>query len=227
MRLRLRHSYDFGPIREQVGTDLLKPAAWDAARSAHGAFSLVENREDWEARSANPDLVRRAHDIAAVAYRLDATRLCSHGVGTAALEFNLLCQAPKLELTCTDYAPWTVDRLSRLFPEVTVILRNLTDPDPPTADLHLMHRLDAELDDVAWRSVFTNLSEPILFVPNAILDLGGAMREVGRRMLKARRLTRAGWSRNEAALRSLWERSHSAQSVTVGTSRAFLLQPRH
>ena len=226
MRIRIRHAYDFGPERGVVGRTLLDPSAWDAARSLPGPFELPENRVDWERCARRGDLERRAQDVASVARELGASSLCSHGVGTASLELNLHRAAPELNLTCTDYAPLTVERLRRLFPEAEVVLRNLVDPGPPLADVHLMHRLDAELDDDDWRSVFAAMERPILFVPNVVLDLAGAARETARRLVRRGSLTNAGWFRNEAALRALWSESHSDRPLTISDSRGFLLEPR-
>jgi hypothetical protein len=226
MRIRVRHAYDFGPGRAAVGSTLLAPSAWDAARSLPGPFGLPETREEWEESAERGDLRERARDVVAVAREVGATRLCSHGVGTASLELNLHRLAPELQLVCTDYAPLTVERLRRLFPEAEVMLRDLTDPDPPPADLHLMHRLDAELDDDAWRSVLAAIDRPILFVPNVVLDLAGVGRELARRVLRRGSLTEAGWFRNEAALRALWSTSHRDRPLTISDSRAFLLEPR-
>jgi hypothetical protein len=209
-----------------VGANLLEPSAWDAARSLPGAFELPATRAEWERGARRPGLEARARDVAGVARELGAERLCSHGVGTASLELNLHRAAPDLHLVCTDYAPLTVARLQRLFPEAEVVLRDLTEPGPPAADLHLMHRLDAELPDERWRSVFAAIEAPILFVPNVVLDLGGAARELARRLLRRGTLTDAGWFRNEAALRSLWAATHRDRTLTVGDAPAFLLTRR-
>lgn len=223
MRIKVRHAYDFGVAREAVGGDLLQPRAWDAARTAPGPFQLPETRAQWESLADDEELRARARDIAAFA---GAGPLCSHGVGTGLLELNIARQSPQLRLICTDYAPRTVERLALLFREAEVVLRDLTDSDPPSAALHLMHRLDAELDDDDWRSVFARLPETVLFVPNTILGPRGAAREVGRRLLRRGRLTNAGWFRNEAALRALWRETHVDRRVTVGGAPAYLLTPR-
>jgi hypothetical protein len=226
VKIRVRHSYDFGPDRGAVGGTLLDPSAWDAARSLAGPFGLPETREEWERSAVRGDLEARARDVVLLARQLDAARVCSHGVGTASLELNVHRAAPDLRLVCTDYAPRTVERLRRLFPEAEVVERDLTDPDPPPADLHLMHRIDAELGDDEWRSVFEAIDEPILFVPNVVLDLPGAAREVGRRLLRRGSLTDAGWFRNEPALRSLWSDTHRDRPVAISDARAFLLERR-
>jgi hypothetical protein len=226
MRIRVRHSYDFGSARGVVGDDLVKARAWDAARSLPGPFALPRNRSEWERAAALPDLDARASDIAAVARQMHAARLCSHGVGTALLELNLARQLPEVRLVCTDYAPQTVERLSAIFIEADVVLRDLRDSDQPEADLHLMHRLDAELGDDEWHDVFARLPKTILFVPNVVLDVAGAAREVARRVLRRGRLTNAGWFRNEAALRSLWSATHTDERRLIGEATAYLLEPR-
>jgi len=226
VRIRVRHRYDFGPARERVGANLLAAEAWDTARSLPGPFGLPETRVEWERVAAQPALEARARDVSAIARDLGARTLCSHGVGTAALELNLHRVSPELELVCTDYAPRAVERLRRLFPEAHVVLRDLTAPGPPLADLHLMHRLDAELDDGQWCAVFEQLQAPIVFVPNVVLDLAGAAREVARGLVRRGSLTEAGWFRNEAALRSLWAGTHRDRELTVGDAPAFLLEPR-
>jgi hypothetical protein len=112
-----------------------------------------------------------------------------------------------------------------MFTEAMVELRDLTDDAQPVADLHLMHRLDAELDDDAWRAVFACIEAPILFVPNVVLSVVDAAREIGRRLIRRGRLTNAGWFRNEAALRSLWTPTHSTEKREVAGVPAFLLRP--
>jgi hypothetical protein len=226
MRLRVPHTYDFGAARDQVGADLVTPAGWDAARAVPGPFALATTRAEWRRLAERDDLARRAADIVEIVRQIDAATLCSHGVGTALLEANVQRLAPSLRLVCTDYAPRTVERLRQLFPEAEILLRDLTAPAPPPADLHLMHRLDAELDDAAWQRVFAALPEPILFVPNVLLDLKGALRELARPVVRVGRVTRAGWFRNEAALRSLWRSTHRDTPVEVGGAPAFLLEPR-
>ena len=226
MKLVVPHYYDFGADRALIGSDLVRPDAWDALRSIPGPFALPETRSAWEALADRADLRQRARGIVAVTADRGARSLCSHGVGTAALELNIKRLAPELDLICTDYAPAAVERLRRLFPEADVLLHDLARDDPPHADLHLMHRLDAELSDDAWRRVLARLPEPVLFVPNVVLDLRRALRELARRVLHARRVTRAGSFRNEEALRALWHSSHSDLRVEVGGAPAFLLEPR-
>jgi hypothetical protein len=225
VRIRVRHTFDFGADRSRIGPTLLRPESWDATRDTASAFGLPASREEWERQAADADLVRRAEEIVRVARGLDARSICSYGVGTARLELNLARAAPGLVLTCGDYAPRTVERLQELFPQAAVQLHDLRTDPPLPGDLHLMHRLDAELDDHEWRAVFVRYPGPILFVPNLLLDLRRALRELGRRVARTG-LVEAGWFRNEAALRALWRATHDDRRVSIGGHPAFLLRAR-
>jgi len=226
VKIRVPHGYDFGRGREAVGRDLLNPHAWDAARQTDAAFALPTTRAELERRADDEELRSRARAIAEIARERGVSTLCSHGVGSGLLELNLLRELPNVRLVCTDFAPQTVARLGELVPAATFVLRNLTDPNPPGADLDLMHRLDAELSDDDWRLVFEMLTRPVLFVPNVLLGPFGVLRELARWGLHPRRLTRAGYFRNEPALRSLWTATHSDVPVRIGGARGFLLSPR-
>jgi hypothetical protein len=225
MRLVVRHTYDFAADRSRIGSDLVSPEGWDAARETEGAFGLPTQRAAWERRAADPELRRRANDVVSVARELGASSLCSYGVGTALLELNILRAAPGLMLTCTDFAPRTVERLRGLFPESEIVHHDLLQDDPRPSDLHLLHRLDAELPDGDWRRVIARFHEPVLFVPNVLLNVPSALRELTRR-IRRRNLTNAGWFRNEAALRSLWNSTHQDRRLTIGGAAAFLLVRR-
>jgi hypothetical protein len=204
----------------------VRPGAWDALRETSGPFGLPSSRVDWERRAASPALAARARDIAAVAARLGAASLCSHGVGTATLELNIARSAPGLRLVCTDFAPRTVARLGELFPEAEVVVHDLLRDEPVAADLHLMHRIDSELSDAEWRSVFPRLGTPIVLVPVLLLDWLEAAKALLRRARRPR-AARAGYLRSEDALRALWHPTHSDERVRVGDATGYLLTPRY
>jgi hypothetical protein len=105
------------------------------------------------------------------------------------------------------------------------VLSDLSADGPLLADLHLMHRLDAELSDVHWGRVFERVQSPVVFVPSTILSPVGAAKEVARRFRRPR-ATFAGWFRNEAALRALWAPWFDDRPVTIGGLRGFVLLPR-
>lgn len=225
MKLTIRHVYDFGADAERVGPDLVRPDAWDALRETPGPFELPATREDWERKAETPELAARARDVAALAARLGATRVCSYGAGNAGLELLLSRAAPDLLITCTDFTPRTVARLAALFPEADVIGHDLVTDPPLRADLHVMHRIDTELGNTAWRDVLARYREPVLFVPGLVLTFPVLLKELARR-LRRPRAARAGYFRTRDALRSLWAQTHREERLAVGSLEAFLLKRR-
>lgn len=225
LRLTVRHFYDFGEAAERVGRDLVRPEAWDVVRETPGPFELPAGRVEWEAKAYTPQLAARARDIAGVAARLGARSLCSYGVGNARLELNVARAAPGLRLVCTDFTPRTVARLRLLFSEAEVVEHDLRTDPPREAELQLMHRIDAELPADAWKAVFPRFREPVLLVPALLLTWVDAAREVARRVRKPR-AARAGYFRNEDALRDLWAATHDDERLRVGELDAFLLTRR-
>jgi hypothetical protein len=169
--------------------------------------------------------VERAREILAIAEELGARSLCSYGVGGALIEQQIHRLDPDLRLVCADFAPRAVARLQQLFPEVEVVLRDLSRDGPLAADLHLVHRLDQELSHEDWRGVFARVQGPVIFVPSAVLGPIGTAKELVRRF-RHPSATFAGWFRNEAALRDLWSPWFDDQPVTIGGLTGFLLLPR-
>ena len=225
MKLKLRRVYDFGADAATVGRDLLSPEGWDAARDLEGPFGLPSTRAEWLAAAATPENAARAAELVALARSLGARRVCSHGVGTALLEQQAQRQAPELEWICTDFAPRTVERLRELFPEAEVVRHDLARDPLPQADLHLLHRLDQELADAQWRSVFARLDAPAAFVPSELLTLPQLGKELLRRV-RHPRATSAGWFRSEDALRALWRDRFDDERIELGGLPGFLLRPR-
>ena len=225
MKLRVRHVYDFGPEGKAVGRNLVSPEAWDAARDIPGPFGLSETREEWERAGATEANRERAGELLAIVRSVGAEHVCSHGVGTGLLEQQLVRLAPDLRLTCTDFAPRSVERLCELFPEAEVIRHDLARDPLPRADLHVMHRLDQELTDLEWHAVFAQLDVPVVFVPSEILTFRRALATLARRWRHPGG-SRAGVFRNEAALRSLWQPRFADRPLAIGGHRGFLLEPR-
>src|SRR2546430_564364 len=87
--------------------------------------------------------------------------------GAAFVELNLARVKPDLDLVCTEFAPRTLARLRHLFPEAEVRRHDLLVDPPVAADLHLFHRVDAELSKRQWRSMLPLYREPILLVTPA------------------------------------------------------------
>ena len=229
IRFTVPHVYDFGPDRDLVGDDLVRPGSWDALRlGTAGPFSLPDDRQGWEAQA------RAAEHLAARAYRIQqwseaagARRLASYGVGTALLEFHLHRLAPELELTVTDYAPRTVGRLRKLFDErVSVQQHDLLSDGPLDAELHLMHRVDSELTDAQWRGVLDRFSDArLLIVATEVAGLGRALRELAFRVRRPS-ATRAGWLRTRGAFEALWPATHVVTPMEIDDLAGWDLRPR-
>ena len=224
MRVTVPHFFDFGSERAQVGDELADADSWDALRSAGGPFALAASRSEWEA-DLQPELRARARDVVILANLLGARRLCSYGVGTGRLELAVAQADAELELTCTDFAPHTVDRLQSLFPEATVVRHDLVAEGPLAADLHLLHRIDTEFSNASLRAVLGRFSEPVLLVPALLLVPRVIARELYLRLARSR-ATRAGWVRTKSALRDLWAPTHTDTEVRVGDGIGFLLERR-
>jgi len=169
--------------------------------------------------------MRQAEAVVAVARRVRAGRLCSYGVGTAALERAIVREACRLELTCTDYAPQTVARLQTLFPEALVVRHDLLADGPLPADLHLLYRIDTEFSNAQLRRIFARFEEPVVVVPALLLGPRVLGREVYLRLFRPR-ATRAGWVRTKAALRALWTPTHDDTESRAGREPLFLLERR-
>jgi hypothetical protein len=226
VKLAVRRVYDFGTERDEVGSTLLSPEAWDAVRRLPGAFRLPETREEWLAAGSTEPYISRAAAVVGLARECGARSLCSHGVGTALLEQQVQLLAPELALTCTDFAPGTLAGLRSLFEGVELVLSDLRDvAGLPEADLHLMHRLDQELSREEWHRVFASVQAPLLFVPSEILTPVAAVKELVRRVVRPR-ATSAGLFRNEAALRDLWSPWFDDRRITVADEGGFLLTPK-
>ena len=222
--LTVRHFADFGAERERVGDALVNPRSWDAVRELPGPFELPSTRADWERAAGGGDFAERAAAIAAVADELGAKRIASYGVGAGFVELNLALLRPDLELVCTDYTERALGRLTELFPEAEVRRHDLRTDPPLTADLHLFHRIDTELANNQWRDVFPRFHEPILLVATELLQTHSLLREL--RLRRSPSASDAGYIRTEAALRSLWRRSHRDTPLAVGPYAGFLLRDR-
>jgi hypothetical protein len=142
------------------------------------------------------------------------------------LELHLHRIQPDLQLTVTDYAPETVQRLRSLFAEVEVRRHDLRSEGPLGADVHLLHRVDSELSDEEWLELLERFrGERLLVVATEVADVRRVLLEL---LLRVRRrgITRAGWLRTRDAFEGLWRPTHDARSVRVVDLCGWDLAPR-
>jgi hypothetical protein len=227
VRLTVRHYFDFGSERNIVGDDLVRPEAWDALRTrTTGAFALSRSREELERLAdAHPEVGARARVIDTTLEERGLGTLASYGVGGALPEVWLRRLRPERKLVVTDYAPETVSRLQALLPDVEVVRHDLLIDSPLRADAHLFHRIDTELSDAQWRSVFARFAqETVVIVATEVADLSRVVGEFARRV-RRRGLTRAGWLRTATAFQALWAPTHQATRVRFHDLEGWVLEP--
>jgi hypothetical protein len=218
MKLTLRHHHRFAAERP---ASLRSPAEWDAVRlRGDEAFRLPETRDAWEALAERQGARAQALDGF-----LLVRRLASYGVGTAALERALWTLRPERRLLLTENAPETADRLAGLFGEAEVRRHDLRSDPPLDADLHLFHRIDTELDDEAWRGVFSRFhGVRVVVVATQVLGAAGVARELATRLRPGS--TWAGYARTRDAFESLWEATHRSCPLGAYGLEAWALEPR-
>src|SRR5213078_3904021 len=106
----------------------------------------------------------RAREIDRLLDAKGVKTLASYGVGGGPLELWLQRLRPERRLLLTDYAPQTVERLRRLFPEADVRVHDLARDPPLEADGHLPHRVDTELTNREWRELLRRFADETLLV---------------------------------------------------------------
>jgi hypothetical protein len=187
-----------------------------------GPFALADSIENHRRQAAErTDLIARAAAVAALAR---GGRVVSYGVGAALLERHLLDAG--VPLTITENAPLTVERLGQLLPEAEVVEHDLAVEPPVPGGLHLLHRVETELDNRTWRRVFSRFADQrVLVSPGGVI----AWREMPWTLVhvwRTRHATRAGWLRTRAALEALWQESHRGTRTDLAGSPAWMLEPR-
>jgi len=223
----MRHYFDFGPDRAIVGDDLVRPGAWDALRTqTRGPFALPETRVELE-RTADehPQLAERAREIDRLLDAKGVKTLASYGVGGGPLELWLQRLRPARRLLLTDYAPQTVERLRRLFPDTEIRVHDLAREPPLEADAHLLHRVDTELTNREWSELLRRFAnETLLIVATEVATLPRLAAELAGR-LRRRGLSRAGWLRTRDAFEALWQPTHEASAVRLHDLEGWVLEP--
>lgn len=230
LRVTLRHYHDFGPDRSVVGAELGTARAWDALRTrTTGAFAMPTTRAELE-RSARErlDLAERARVLDTLLDQTYTAAVASYGVGAAILEWWLHTLRPDRPLIVTDYGPATVARLKEVFPEGHARRHDLRVDGPIEADAHIFHRIDTELGNREWRSVFSRFAAERIIMPvSDVLDARRVLTELRHRpAFKRRPASRAGYLRSRASFEALWRSTHHAEPLRVHDLSAWALTPK-
>lgn len=241
MELTLKRFVPLGEEYPVVGDDLLDPDTWDSLRLETGdsAFSVPADRESWLARcQKNRGYAERARTISTVLREAGAERVISIGAGVAVLEYHLTEQSSDLDLVVSDYSPGTVERLDDITNEFEAVVEFdlLEDsPEPWVGRWFLIHRVDTDLSDAEWRSVFDRLHrhgvEQIIFVPAGVLTPRVLVRTLFgtlRARLPGADYTLAGYVRTPDRIEALWRGRYASRSVNrAGGAPVYLLDRRH
>jgi hypothetical protein len=220
MRISIPHRFRFSRAY-----DLTRHSDWDSLRlDDDGPFALPTADAAWLALSQEPGIVARARVLDQFLDGVDA--IASYGVGTAATERALHRLRPSRRIVLTEFAPRTVEELVRLFPEATVMQHDLRVEDPVVGvDVHLLLRIDTELDDEQFRAVLERFRQVrVLVVVTELLDVRAAVRELATWARGGS--VRAGRVRSKAAFVDLLRATHDVRSVQVHDLSAWLLEPR-
>lgn len=207
----VRQHVDLGGVVDELAS----ADAWDAIRTrGPGPFRFPESPDDYERHVEEvPVIAQRA---AALAAALEP-RVASYGVGVGVLEWHLARSG--IDLVVTEHSPATVARL-REVAGLEAVEHDLVRDPPVPATTHLMHRVDTELSGREWRRILPRYDR-VVFVPGALTEDAAELRAARRR-----RGAFAGWLRNEAAVKRLWARSHTAREIAVHDLRGWVLTPR-
>lgn len=213
-----------------IKTGLNSAEAWDSLRSseATGSFGFGRTREEWEYQALSSiRLTARAGALLELLRTWQCKGLVSVGVGTGMLEYLIKRAAPDIHLRCGDYAPGTVALLRDRFPECDKIeIMDLNNPSwaiGPT-EVVLLHRVDMELRDDQWKSVFSDLRtrqcHRIAVVPCGLLTPIVAMREARTALtavLHHKALRPAGFLRTSARMCELFAHAYRlSTSISTG-----------
>lgn len=227
--MTLPHWYGFDSSVGLIGHRLQSPTNWDRVRQAdvEGSFGFGASRQEWIDRAnAQPQLRQRAHALSSLIRRWDVRRLVSVGVGTGMLEYLLAKASPELQIRCGDYAADSVAILRDRFIECeTVEVMDLKRPnwvaDPD--EVILLNRVDTELSDAEWRTVFRDIwdhgAQRVIWIPCGLLTPAIAFREVTAvvlALLRRRRLAQAGFLRTEARILDLFNPAYIRSAVYDG-----------
>ena len=219
---------------------LLSAEAWDRLRIDldKQPFSIPEDRNSWiRLCSTDPYPANAARQIGQLVLSRGLSTVFSVGVGIGCIEYHLKSQFPQIHLTCTEYSPRVIQRLKGIFTECDCLeFFDMTSPDWPSANegtLHLLHRVDTELDDQRWKIVFGNMARSqvaqVFVLASGFLTAKTFARQSIRRWrsLWGQPLTFAGYLRTKEMFKTLWSPYYVVEEEqVVGNLTGFFLRKR-
>lgn len=247
--LTVRHYFAFDDVTSSLKDGkLLSKESWDTLREKHSHFSIPSNREEWLEVSSGKvkkdgqdgGFVNRAREVSELIKRNGFTHIFSVGVGGAGFEYQLKKMNPRLHITCSDYSPVTVKRLSKVFTEAdSVTLFDMKKDSWALAlegvssekQLCLLYRVDIDLTDDEFRDIFEQMSsigiKNVLVILCGTLTLRGLLNRLWQRFLWTIQRTKyslAGYLRTKKAYRNMWQHFYDDKELELGGLKSFLLK---
>jgi hypothetical protein len=237
MMKTIKHYYAFRNTMVDLGDSLLSPQAWDLVRThdEESPFYLPSSRHKWvEKCRQQADVIIRARDILRIFIDLGARRVFSVGVGCGWLEYNIKTLSDALILVCGDYAPATVAILKTIASEFDDIIQfDISASEWPDGyDIFLLHRVDMDISNESWGSVFERMSRSdaryVLFVPCGLLTLKTLAIELAMRaraVALRNRTVFSGYLRTRETFRAFWQPYYYERgTVSIGDLPGFILE---
>jgi hypothetical protein len=247
--LTIQHYFPFDQTTTLLKDHELHSAeSWDALRQFHPHFSIPENREEWLKASEahikkdgqDGGLVARAKDVVKLIDELGVTSVFSAGVGGAGLEYQIKKMKPNIHLTCSEFAPISVERLKHVFLEAdSIILFDMKKDDwrvavhttNPKNQLTLLYRIDIDLSDQELFDMIRRMHEAgienILIILCGRLTLRGLVNRLSQRFvwtLKGISYAFSGYLRTEKTFERAWQGLYVSKSLECAGLRSFLLK---
>jgi hypothetical protein len=224
IRLTVPHWYGFAPGVVTSRSAVLTDDEWDRLRESDAAFGFGTSRDEWMAKArSTAGLTERAHALARLLARWNATHVVSVGVGTGLFEFLVKTETPAIVMRCGDWSSQSLALLRERFLECDSIERmDLRDPTWAVrpGEVVLLNRVDMELTDGEWRRLFGQLAATgvrhIVLIPCGLLNAAAALSELSGLLAGIRRrrqIARSGFLRTPSRMRELFGEGYERQET--------------
>jgi len=215
------------------------PEDWDILRTADSHFVIYDNREDW-LKVAEGKLKQDGHSGSFLRFSEEVSRFVkergiksvfSVGVGVGGLEYQIKKKYPEIKITCSEYAPKSVELLKKVFTEADSIIQfDIKDKWPNFGDdeLVLMYRVDPHLTDMEWKKLFSTINaKHILFIPNTFLTVKSLVnRYINRLKNLNKKFVFSGYVRSKEGYKSFWKGSFKNEEINFYGNTGFYLNKK-
>lgn len=232
-KLTIKHFYIPSIDIKQINS----PEDWDLLRVNDGAFSISEDRQEWlravegKLSRANGDVKKDGHSGSFIEFSNEVVefirekgfkKIFSVGVGIGGLEYQIKKQL-NLYVTCSEYAPKSVELLKKVFTEADEIIQfDIKDKWPEIKDdtLVIMYRVDPHLTDEEWDYLFKTIpANNILFISNAFLTPKLFVKE----FLKRKKGVFSGYIRTKQGYINMWNKYFNYKEIKFKGNNGFYL----